>query len=138
MARKKLRFTIGALIVLFAFIFFAVSGFQEGKAYYKTLDELFAMEDRAYGKRLKVAGYVKEGSIERRGRRLSFQLEQNDLTLPVRYAGRSLVPETFRDGAEAVLEGEYHKDGTFEAQKIQTKCASKYETKYGKAGAEAR
>ncbi len=138
MSRKKLRFGIGITIVMVVLIVFAISGFEEGKAYYKTIEELNAMGDAAYGVRMKIAGYVAGGSIRRNGTEVSFLLEQEGTTLTVKYVGTTPVPDTFKDGSEAVVEGTYHKDGTFEANKIQAKCASKYEAEYGKAGKEAR
>ena len=137
MNRKKLRITFGIAGILAALIFFAVSGFQEGKAYYLTLEELDKMGSAATGKRLKVAGRVAVGSIEGSGRTLSFTLEQNEATLPIRYTGSSPVPDTFKDGTEAVVEGRYLQGGVFEADKIQAKCASKYEAQYGTSGAES-
>jgi cytochrome c-type biogenesis protein CcmE len=117
--------------VIGALVYFGFAGFQEGKAYYKTIEELNEMGDRAYGKRIKVAGIVTEGSIERRGTELVFKLEQNELVLPVVYTGTSPVPDTFEDGVEAICEGSYKQDGSFEAKNIQAKCASKYEAEYG-------
>ncbi len=131
MGRKKLRIAFGIAGILAALVFFAVSGFQEGKAYYKTLEELDEMGNAALDKRIKVAGRVAAGSIKGSGRSLTFTLVQNDVTLPVRYTGSSPVPDTFKDGIEAVVEGKYLEEGTFEADKIQAKCASKYEAEYG-------
>ena len=131
MNRKKLRIALGIAGIVAALIFFAVSGFQEGKAYYITLEELNEMGDDAQEKRLKVAGRVAAGSIKGTGLSMSFILEQNEVTLPVRYTGSSPVPDTFKDGTEAVVEGKYLEEGIFEADKIQAKCASKYEAEYG-------
>ena len=114
MNRKKLRIAFGVAVVLAVLIFFAVSGFQEGKAYYKTLEELKSMGDDALGKRIKVAGHVAAGSIKGSGRTLTFILEQNQVTLPVKYTGSSPVPDTFNDGTEAVVEGRYLSDGSFQ------------------------
>lgn len=128
---KNYRILIGSLIVVGALAYFGFSGFQEGKAYYKTIEELNAMGDHAVGKRLRVAGIVAAGSIAREGTDVTFLLEQDNLTLPVRYTGKSPVPDTFKDGAEALCDGEWRSDGTFEAHSIQAKCASKYEAEYG-------
>ena len=128
---KNYRILIGSLIVVGALAYFGFAGFQEGKAYYKTIEELNDMGDSAMGKRIRVAGTVAAGSIERQNHELTFRLEQDDLTLPVRYTGTSPVPDTFKDGAEALCDGEWQSDGTFEAHMIQAKCASKYEAKYG-------
>jgi cytochrome c-type biogenesis protein CcmE len=50
----------------------------------------------------------------------------------VNYVGSQPVPDTFKDRADAVVEGKVLADGTFEADHLQAKCASKYESKYGK------
>jgi cytochrome c-type biogenesis protein CcmE len=128
--KKNNRILIGSLIVVGALIYFGFTGFQEGKAYYKTIEELSDMGDGAYDKRIRVAGIVAAGSIQREGTELVFRLEQNELTLPVRYTGSAPVPDTFKDGAEALCDGRYKADGTFEAHSIQAKCASKYEAEY--------
>jgi len=132
--RIRLRFLIGAALVVGALIFFGLSGFQEGKAYYLTLAELRQMGSDALGKRLRIAGTVQEGSIEHRGEVLAFELRQENLSLPVVYTGTSPVPDTFKGGVEAVVSGQMRDDGTFEAYQIQAKCASKYEARYGSSG----
>ena len=137
MAKRNNRVLAGSIIVIAALVYFGFSGFQEGKAYYKTIDELSEMGDDAYGKRLRVAGIVTEGSIKRDGTVLTFQIEQDDMKLDVVYTGKSPVPDTFKDGAEALCDGTYGPDGTFDAKSIQAKCASKYEAEYGTANAES-
>ncbi|MDH3215410.1 MAG: cytochrome c maturation protein CcmE [Candidatus Krumholzibacteria bacterium] len=131
MARKNNRVVLGVVVVIGALVYFGFAGFQEGKAYYKTIEELHDMGDAAHDKRIRVAGTVSAGSIERDGTEITFRLEQNQLTLPVRYTGSSPVPDTFQDGAEALCDGKYLPDGTFDAKLIQAKCASKYEAEYG-------
>jgi cytochrome c-type biogenesis protein CcmE len=136
MSNKAIKFSIGIAVIVAAIAYFAVTGFNEGKAYYLTLDELAAMDAAANdGARLRVAGVVLPGSIERQGTRVTFQLAQGDLRLPVRYVGSAPVPDTFKGGADAIVEGKRLTDGSFEADHIQAKCASKYEAKYGEAAA---
>lgn len=131
MTRKKIQFTAGFTVIIAAILYFALSGFQEGKAYYRTLEELDAMGPAANGVRLRVAGIVTDGTIQRHGAEMTFQLEQAKRRLVVRYVGDQPVPDTFKGGVEAVIEGERLPDGTFEADRIQAKCASKYEAEYG-------
>ena len=132
---KQRRFAVGIGVILAALGYFAFVGYQEGKAYYKTIDEVTAMGDDDAHKRLRVAGVVQPGSIVRAGNELSFTLAQlgddATLTLPVSYTGTQPVPDTFKDGADAIVEGHRQPDGTFHADHIQAKCASKYESKYG-------
>ena len=133
--KKQLRFGIGIGVVLVAIAYFAFAGYNEGKAYYKTIEEVAALDTHDAAKRLRVAGLVKDGTIERDGTQLRFvlaqDLETEQQTLVVNYVGSAPVPDTFKDRAEAVVEGKRLPDGTFEADHIQAKCASKYEAKYG-------
>jgi len=127
----KLRFTIGISLILGAVAFLAFQGFEEGKTYYRTCDEVAALGDEAIGTPLKLAGVVEDGSIRRDGDILSFALEYEGSRYEVQYVGTDPVPDTFKDGVEAVVDGTLAANGVFVGQKIQAKCASKYEADYG-------
>ena len=43
MAPKKTKFAAGILLILGAILWLAISGFEEGKAYYQTVSELKEM-----------------------------------------------------------------------------------------------
>jgi cytochrome c-type biogenesis protein CcmE len=138
MFKKKTRFIVGITAVLVAVGYLAVSGFEDGKSYYITVSELSTMGDEAHGLRLRVAGTVAPGTIETQGFETRFTLEQAGLLLPVIYTGKEPLPDTFMDEAQAVVDGELGRDGTFEAKKIQAKCASKYEAGYDPATLEPK
>lgn len=135
MIKRHVRFGVGIGVILATLGYFAFVGYQEGKAYYKTIDEVAAMGDDAEGKRLRVAGVVQPGSITRGGNDLTFTLTQFADDAPramvVAYTGSQPIPDTFKDGADAIVEGHRRADGVFAADHIQAKCASKYEAKYG-------
>lgn len=135
MMNRQKRFAVGIGVILAALGYFAFVGYQEGKAYYKTIDEVAAMGDGAMHQRLRVAGVVQPGTIARDGKDLTFtlsQLSENETrTMVVAYTGSQPIPDTFKDGADAIVEGHRQPDGTFAADHIQAKCASKYEAKYG-------
>jgi cytochrome c-type biogenesis protein CcmE len=136
MDKRKLKFLVGSLVIVVSIAWIGFSGFDESLAYYKTVDELRAMGAKASGKRLRVAGNVVAGSIERTSNgnstTVKFKLEQKGEILPIKYVGTDLLPDTFKDGAQALAEGHLVQSGEFEATKIQAKCASKYEATYGK------
>ncbi|MEN6536268.1 MAG: cytochrome c maturation protein CcmE [Bryobacteraceae bacterium] len=123
------RFAALIVVVIGTLVWLAVGGINEGKTYYKTIGELRGMGADVQGKRLRVAGDVENGSIVRTGREVAFILHQGDLRLKVVYSGSDPLPDTFRDGAQALADGRMGRDGIFQATKIQAKCASKYEAK---------
>jgi len=133
----KTHAKFGVLIVAIVgtLAWLAVGGVNDTSTYYKTVGELKKMGSDAHTKRLRVAGDVAEGSIQRQGREVRFTLKQDAETLQVLYAGIDPLPDTFKDGAQAVADGKMGSDGVFQASKIQAKCASKYESKPGQYGA---
>ncbi len=132
MLNPRNKIVIGVLLIIGVLSFLAYSGFDESKSYYKFVDELKAMGDEAYSKRLKVHGNVVPGSIQKSGSDLQFLLTRNGVTIPVKYIGKDPIPDTFKDDCEAVIDGRYRESGVFEGEVIQAKCASKYEADYNK------
>ncbi len=123
---KLLRFGIATLVILVSLGYLAYTGVQESKSYYVTIKELGTMGSSAHSKRLRVAGNVVPGTIKRQGSRMEFTLDEEGRQLPVIYQGSEAPPDTFKDNAQALVEGRYGQDGVFHATQIQAKCASKY------------
>jgi cytochrome c-type biogenesis protein CcmE len=129
--KKYGKFTALIAIVIGTLAWLAASGMSGSQTYYKSISEMDQMGGQAYGKRLRVGGDVAAGSIQRVGKEVQFVLTQDKLTLKVAYTGSEPLPDTFRDGAQALADGKLDQDGVFRAGKIQAKCASKYEAKPG-------
>ena len=129
--KKYGKFAVLIAVVVGTLAWLATTGMNENKTYYKTISELGQMGDHAYGQRIRVGGDVENGSIQRAGSQVQFVLVQDKLKLKVAYTGTDPLPDTFRDGAQALADGKLDKDGVFRAAKIQAKCASKYEAKPG-------
>jgi cytochrome c-type biogenesis protein CcmE len=125
MSKNKWKFGIGIGIILAVVAWEAISGFQQSKTYYVTVGEL--VSGKAARSRVRVGGVVERDSIERHGSTLTFRLAQDAVSVPVTYVGTDTLPDTFVGGAQAIIEGNYGPDGTFRAEKIQAKCASKYQ-----------
>ena len=113
-------------MIVAALSYLAFTGIQESKSYYVTIKELQGMGDQGHAKRLRVAGQVVPGSIHRQGAGADFQIDEQGLKLQVAYRGTEPPPDTFKDNAQALVEGSYGNDGVFHAQQIQAKCDSKY------------
>jgi cytochrome c-type biogenesis protein CcmE len=132
--RKYGKFAALIVIVIGTLAWLAASGMSGSQTYYKSISEMRQMGGQAYGKRLRVGGDVAAGSIRRVGKETHFVLKdvtQDKLTLTVAYTGSEPLPDTLRDGAQALADGKLDHDGVFRAAKVQAKCASKYEAKPG-------
>lgn len=125
------RIIVGIAIIVGLIGFLAVTGWEQGKTYYLTCDEVAERREEITDTRIKLAGNVVDGTIKRDGDILNFDLEYEGARFSVRYIGMDPVPDTFKDGVEAVVDGRFAQDGTFNGQSIQAKCASKYEAEYG-------
>lgn len=138
MQRKRSRWQFGAgiAIIIATISWLAYSGIQESKTYYVTVSELLAAPE-AHHRRFRVAGDVEAGSIRRSVGRVEFRLQQGADTVPVVYTGVEPLPDTLVDGAQAVADGRFE-NGTFHAEFVQAKCASKYEAMEAQANADAQ
>ena len=123
------KFGAMVVVIIGVLAWLAMGGISDSKTYYKTIAELGQMGDQAKGRRIRVGGDVQAGSIVRNGAEVSFVMHQEAKTLRVVYNGIDPLPDTFKDGAQALADGKLGPDGVFQASKIQAKCASKYEAK---------
>ncbi|MEE2876959.1 MAG: cytochrome c maturation protein CcmE [Candidatus Neomarinimicrobiota bacterium] len=102
-------------------------GFEGNELPYVTIQDLTTKETVKPGKRFRLGGNVKEGSIIRSETdplALSFVLLQEEQQLPVSY--HKIVPDMFKDGSEVIVEGIFNGE-RFYADNLMTKCASRYE-----------
>ncbi len=129
--RAKAKFAIGAGIILTALAWLSWVGVTKSKTYYHTIDELPKLKASDLRHRMRIGGNVLAGSIKRLPGRVDFVLQENGNPLPVSYVGRDPLPDTFTDGAQALVEGRQMPDGRFVAEQVQAKCASKYEASPG-------
>ena len=127
MNKRNLKFAAGILVIVLTSVWFGISGFNEGRSYYLTADELVKIKDTVYDEYIRVAGKVVKGSVERNSDEFSFKIEQNGIVIRVSYPLDEPVPDTFNDEAQVVVSGKYQRDGVFKSDAIQAKCASKYE-----------
>ena len=124
---RKTKMAAGLGIIVASLVYLVVTGFQNTSVYYLTVSEFHTRQTGVAGKRVKVAGKVVAGSIQQdKGTmQVRFRAEEGGQVLPVVYRG--IVPDTFKDGAEVVVEGKRQADGVFRAETLLAKCPSKYE-----------
>ncbi len=129
------RYIIGVLILVpvLAHLFFAITR-SPLTNYYVTVDELAAKSsstpsaraEGAQANKVRVGAPIVPGTInwDNAARSLTFQLQGDARNLTVTYRG--FAPDTFRDGATAIVEGELNRDGTFTAYNLLIKCPHQY------------
>jgi cytochrome c-type biogenesis protein CcmE len=127
---RTLKFGLVITIVVGTLAWLAIGGTTESASYFKTIAEVNAMGPEAMNKKLRVGGYVEAGSIKRNGTQVEFMIAYHDHKMKVRYTGNEPLPDTFKDGSEALVDGRMG-ENEFHATKIAAKCASKYEAKPG-------
>jgi cytochrome c-type biogenesis protein CcmE len=121
------KFIIGSAVIVVTLLALAYVGYTQSKTYYHTISELSTLHGSALHQRMRVSGDVMAGSIEHAEGRINFVLEENGKQLPVSYVGSDPLPDTFKDGAQALVEGRLTPQGKFVAEQVQAKCASKYQ-----------
>ena len=132
--KNKLKFVVGSIVIILAVILLAVQGLQEDSniSYSKSVSEILVLGDRAKSLTLKVNGQLKKGSIKRQNMDLDFVITEGNSELNIHYIGKDPIPDTFNNemDAEVIVSGRLADDGVFKAERIQAKCASKYEADY--------
>ena len=125
MLRKK-RFLIGGITVFLAIGYLVFMGFQDSVTYYYTVSELMEQGSSIYDENVRVKGQVAPGSVEQEatGRILRFTIIDGKESLSVTYQGA--VPDTFKVGAEVIVEGQFNSNGIFQAHTLMPKCPSRY------------
>jgi cytochrome c-type biogenesis protein CcmE len=125
--QKQAKFGVGIGIIVVSLAFLAWLGYGESKTYYHTIAELSTLQGIERSHRIRVGGTVEPGSIRRMSGRVDFVLQGEGKSLPVSYVGSDPLPDTFVDKSQALVEGSLAKNGSFVAEHVQAKCASKYE-----------
>jgi cytochrome c-type biogenesis protein CcmE len=120
------KFAILMAIIVGSLLWLATAGISGSTTYYKTITELQQMGGSAQTRHVRVGGDVQGNSIKHEAGSVKFNLVQDKQILRVAYEGRDPLPDTFRDGAQALADGRLGPDGVFHATEIQAKCASKY------------
>ena len=124
--RRKL--IVAGVVVAGATGYMAYLGAASSWQYYLTADECLADSGRFAGQRLRVSGKIAADTLQISDdrRRASFSLEGSGGQLPVVYAGP--LPDKLANGIDVVVEGRLDDSGAIRAEKLLTRCASKYQS----------
>lgn len=124
--RGKILIAVAVMVTAGGYL--AYSGARSSMAYYLTVGELLDRAATVQDSDLRVSGKVALGSVrwDQVSGLLQFTATDGSRTVPIVYRG--VVPDTFKPGADVVVEGRY--DGRrFTAVRLFAKCPSKFEAK---------
>jgi cytochrome c-type biogenesis protein CcmE len=144
MNRRKMTKTVIAIVIIgsaTAYLLYVavvsslaycylVDEFVESSFYKMPQNDAAAGDSKANVNRIiRLAGWVKQDSIVTNAEKmqLDFELAGEKNTIPVRFYGA--VPKNFEAGKEVFVEGRIGNDRVFNADRILTRCESKYKAK---------
>ena len=125
--KAKPALIISITIVVGALIFLIFTGLTSNMVYYYHVDEFLPKATSLHGETVKVNGKVLEGTIKKQQMDYQFIIHgAKEHLVNVSYHG--VVPDTFKDGSDVVVEGVYNPDSrVFHATTLLAKCPTKYE-----------
>lgn len=123
------KIVIGVLVIGGGIGYFMAQAMESSWSYYYSVDEFAASKDKDPGNSYRLAGRIKEGSVDRNidTMTLHFILAGATAEIPVTYKG--VVPDNFKAGRDVVAEGHLVKPDLFKADTLMTRCESKYQAK---------
>ena len=128
--KARNKFLLGGVLVVSTASYLMASSIDETATYYLTPTELASKvsgNPRFVKNGVKIGARVVSGTIVREpsGRSVAFKMTDGTKTYDVKHTG--IVPDTFTDGVDVVVEGRLDANGTFQSTILLAKCASRYE-----------
>jgi cytochrome c-type biogenesis protein CcmE len=121
--QKRIALIVGGLASLAIAAGLALNALDSNIALYVTPTEVAAGK-APQGKAFRIGGLVKEGSVKRQDMTVRFVITDTAKEIPVAYTG--ILPDLFRDGKGAVVQGRLGSDGVFAATEVLAKHDENY------------
>ena len=126
MTRRQRRLILigSSLGVLAIAVALVLSSLRESIVFFNSPTDI-AESKTAPGKRVRLGGLVKMGSVERGDNlQIHFKVTDGNKDIPVNYRG--IVPDLFREGQGVIAEGHVEPGGTFIADTVLAKHDENY------------
>ena len=110
-------------IVIMSFASMPAAGSKE-----ITITNVVTSSDKLAGDYIMTQGLLNKDSVQWNADKIELRFEiydENDTALPVFFKG--VRPDNFTDDVIVIIEGFIQEDGVFQAERVMTKCPSKYE-----------
>jgi cytochrome c-type biogenesis protein CcmE len=140
--KTRAKFMLGGFLILGTASFLAAKSTAATAQFYLTPHELaerLKADDSFRENGMKVGGRVVPGTIVRSpgNKEVRFVMRDTMATSDARFTVvyKGVIPDTFTDSVDVVVEGKLDSGNTFQATVLLAKCASRYENAPGKPGA---
>jgi len=120
---KRAAIIVGALIAIGIAAVLILNALNSNIALYVTPSEVAAGKSPA-GQVFRIGGMVKDGSVRRDGLTVHFVITDMVKDIPVAYTG--ILPDLFKEGKGAVIQGRLNPDGQFVASEVLAKHDENY------------
>ena len=121
--QKRIALIVGGLAVLAIAAVLVLNALNSNIALYISPTDVAAGK-APQGKAFRIGGMVKEGSIQRKELTVHFVITDTARDIPVAYTG--ILPDLFKEGKGAVIQGRLGTDGLFTASEVLAKHDENY------------
>lgn len=120
---KRAAIIVGALIAIGIAVVLILNALNSNIALYVTPSEVAAGKSPA-GQVFRIGGMVKDGTVKRDGLTVRFVITDMAKDIPVAYTG--ILPDLFKEGKGAVIQGRLDSSGQFVASEVLAKHDENY------------
>jgi cytochrome c-type biogenesis protein CcmE len=120
---KRALLIVAALVVIGVAALLILNALNSNIALYVTPSEVAAGKS-PQGQAFRIGGMVKEGSVKRDGLTVNFVITDLAKDIPVAYTG--ILPDLFKEGKGAVIQGRLNSNGQFIASEVLAKHDENY------------
>jgi cytochrome c-type biogenesis protein CcmE len=121
--KKRGAIVLGGLLAVGTAAALVLNALNSNIALYVTPSEVAAGK-APRGQAFRIGGMVKDGSLRRENLTVHFVVTDTAREIPVSYTG--ILPDLFKEGKGAVVQGRLDADGTFAASEVLAKHDENY------------
>lgn len=127
MNAMRLKLILVSTTLILTVSFLAYAGVQSGGWIYAVEVDEYMGNAAFQSQRVRLHGVVAAENFQVQPSALSARFTLQSKSRPLVVAFRGIIPDQFQAGSNVLVEGKLADDGTFHADVLMTKCASKYE-----------
>ena len=120
---RRLIWILAGVAAIGIAVALVLNAFRSNLVFFFTPTEV-AQGKAPSGRIFRIGGLVSEGSVQRDGTTVRFQVTDNANTISVSYTG--ILPDLFKEGRGVVAQGTVQADGSFQAKEVLAKHDENY------------